>query len=168
MQATLTVQLLKPVDWRVLRRARLEALIDSPQAFTSSHATESRWAEVEWRRSFHAAKWIVAREAENVIGLARSVEEPERPATARHLESIWVAPAHRRRGVFRAQLHVLAEMERRAGVTELLLWVLEDNQGAERAYEALGFEPTGERQFLPTLGRFERRLALDIRRLLEF
>ena len=49
-----------------------------------------------------------------------------------------------------------------AGVTDLLLWVLEDNHDAQRAYEALGFEPTGERQFLPDLGRFERRLRLGI------
>jgi RimJ/RimL family protein N-acetyltransferase len=43
--------------------------------------------------------------------------------------------------------------------------VLEDNHGAQRAYETLGFEPTGERQFLPALGRFERRLSLGIRHL---
>jgi len=48
------------------------------------------------------------------------------------------------------------------GVTELMLWVLEDNYGAQRAYQALGFVPTGERQFLPALGRFERRLSLQL------
>ena len=47
------------------------------------------------------------------------------------------------------------------GVTELMLWVLEDNHDAQRAYQALGFEPTGERQFLPAFGQFERRLRLE-------
>ena len=63
-------------------------------------------------------------------------------------------------------LHALAKMDRRMGVTDLLLWVLEDNHEAQRAYEALGFEPTGERQFLPDFGRFERRMRLDTRELL--
>jgi RimJ/RimL family protein N-acetyltransferase len=43
-----------------------------------------------------------------------------------------------------------------------MLWVLEDNHEARGAYEALGFKPTGERQFLPDCGRFERRLRLAL------
>jgi ribosomal protein S18 acetylase RimI-like enzyme len=166
MELTLNLDLLTPADWRVLRAARLAALLDSPQAFTSSYARESVWGEFEWRRVFDAATCIVAVEAGKVIGLAKSVAEPWRPGM-RHLESIWVAPTHRRRGVFRALLNHLAEIDHRLGVTDLMLWVLEDNYGAQRAYEALGFEPTGERQFLPAFGRFERRLRLGTRRLLE-
>jgi hypothetical protein len=45
--------------------------------------------------------------------------------------------------------------------------VLEDNFDAQRAYDALGFKPTGERQFLPAVGRVERRLRLGIRLLLD-
>jgi ribosomal protein S18 acetylase RimI-like enzyme len=84
-----------------------------------------------------------------------------------HIESIWVAPTHRRRGVFRALLLELAEINRWLGVTDLMLWVLEDNHEAQRAYEALGFVPTGERQFLPDFRRFERRLSLQLRQLLD-
>ena len=162
----LQLQLLAPADWQVLRAARLEALSESPNAFTSSHIRERAWLEPEWRRLFESATWVIAREAENLIGLAKSVHEPRRPR-ARHLESIWVAPTHRRRGVFRALVHHIAEIDHEMGVTDLMLWVLEDNCNAQRAYEALGFEPTGERQFLPAFGRFERRLTSGIRRLLE-
>jgi GNAT superfamily N-acetyltransferase len=163
---TLSLHLLTPADWWLLRKARLEALLDSPQAFTSSYRQEVGWREAEWRRVVDAATWIVAREGGTVIGLARSIGEPDLPAT-RHVESVWVAPTHRRRGVFRALMHALAETERRMGVTQLMLWVIEDNHDARSAYDALGFEPTGERQFLPAFGRFERRLKLGIRRLLE-
>jgi GNAT superfamily N-acetyltransferase len=161
MESTLELQLLAPADWGVLRIARLAALRDSPHAFLSSHTRESDWGEAEWRCMFDAARWIVAREAGKVIGLARSVAEPWRP-WARHLESIWVAPTHRRCGVFRGLLSSLAETERGTGVTDLLLWVLEDNHDAQRAYEALGFEPTGEQQFLAVAGRFEWRMRLGI------
>jgi ribosomal protein S18 acetylase RimI-like enzyme len=96
-----------------------------------------------------------------VIGLAKSVNEPGRPST-RYVECAWVAPTHRRRGVLRALLHGLAEIDRQTGVTELVLWVLEDNHDAQRAFQALGFEPTGERQYLPAFGQCERRLRLEI------
>jgi ribosomal protein S18 acetylase RimI-like enzyme len=164
MESTLELDLMTPVDWRVLQSARLYALLDSPDAFTSSYAYESAWGQMEWQRVLDAATCIVAREAQRVIGLAKSVSEPGRPVT-RYVESAWVAPTHRRRGVLRALLHRLAEIDRQTGVTELMLWVLEDNHDAQRAYEALGFEFTGERQFLPAAGQFERRLRLGIRRL---
>jgi ribosomal protein S18 acetylase RimI-like enzyme len=161
LQTTLDLQLLTPLDWQLLREARLEALRESPHAFTSSHAHEWGWEEAQWQRMFDSASWIIAREAENVIGLARSVGESERPS-ARHVESIWVAPTHRRRGVLRDLLRALAELERQIGVTDLLLWVLEDNHVAQRAYDALGFKPTGERQFLSTVRKFELRLTCHI------
>jgi ribosomal protein S18 acetylase RimI-like enzyme len=166
IEATLQLQLLGPNDWQRLRAARLAAMLDSPRAFTSSYARESVWGELDWRRLFDAAIWIAACEAENVIGLARSVGEPGR-LTTRHIESVWVAPTHRRRGVCRTLLLALAEMARAMGAHDLLLWVLEDNHDAQRAYKALGFEPTGKQQFLKPFERFEQQLRLEIRRLLE-
>src|SRR5688500_4420006 len=163
MESRLDLHMLTPADWRVLRAARLLALHNSPHAFTATYAREAGWSEPEWRRLFDSATWIVARETQKVVGLARSVGEPEH--ATRHVESIWVAPTHRRRGVLRALLQALAEMERGMGVTDLLLWVLEDNYAAQRAYEALGFEPTGERQPLADFGRYERRLRLVLGRL---
>ena len=161
MESTLELDLRTPLNWRVLRAARLCALLDSPDAFASSYASESAWDEMEWQRVLHAATWIVAREAQNVVGLAKSVSVPGRPST-RYVESAWVAPTHRRRGVLRALLDRLAEIDRQMGVTELMLWVLEGNHDAQRAYQVLGFESTDDRQYLPDFGQFERRLRLEI------
>jgi ribosomal protein S18 acetylase RimI-like enzyme len=164
MIESLRLELLAPVDWRVLRAARLEALVDSPHAFMSSYAWESGWDELKWRRLFDASSWIIAREANAVIGLARTIAEPECPST-RHVESVWVAPTYRRRGVCHKLVEALAKIDRQMGVTDLLLWVLEDNHVAKRVYETLGFESTGERQFLSAFGQFERRLRLNIGQL---
>ena len=161
MASTLELDLLTPLDWRMLRAARLYALLDSPDAFTSSYADESAWSQLDWHRSLNAATWIVAREAQNVIGLAKIVSEPALPAS-RYVESAWVAPTHRRRGVLRTLLEGLAEISRRMGVTELMLWVLEDNYAADNAYRALGFEPTGDRQFLSDFGQYERQLRREL------
>ena len=167
MASTLELDLLSPLDWRMLRAARLYALLDSPDAFASSYADESAWSHLDWQRSLSAATWIVAREAHDVIGLAKSVSEPTLPAS-RYVESAWVAPTHRRRGVLRTLLDALAEMSHRMGVTELMLWVLEDYYAADRAFRALGFEATGDRQFLPAFGQFETRLRREISEARDF
>jgi ribosomal protein S18 acetylase RimI-like enzyme len=164
MIESLRLELLAPVDWRVLRAVRLEALADSPHAFMSSYALESGWDELKWRRLFDASSWLIAREANDVVGLARTIAEPGCPST-RHLESVWVAPTYRRRGVCHKLVEALAKIDRRMGVTDLLLWVLEDNYVAKRAYATLGFEPTGERQPMSPFGQFELRLRLNIRQL---
>ena len=162
MEPTLDLQVLTPEDWPLLKAARLDALKDSPHAFMSHYDVEWDRSEREWRRSNETATWIVARDTERAIGLARSVAEPTRTSVC-YLESIWVDPGHRRRGGFRALLHRLADFERHMGATELLLWVLEDNHTARHAYAAVGFRPTGERQLVPALGRFELQLRWPLR-----
>ena len=61
----------------------------------------------------------------------------------------------------------LADRERRMGATRLLLWVLDGNHDALRAYEALGFQPIGEPQFLRAFGRSEQRLGVQISCLIQ-
>src|SRR3954452_8964965 len=105
------IRLLGPADWRVLRGIRLRALIDSPEAFTSRYGRERRWNEHQWRQRFQAATWAVSIERGDVIGIAGLVaDHPEEPA---HVESIWVAPTHRNRGVSRSLLNRMIEIARR-------------------------------------------------------
>ena len=161
MHSGLDLQFLRPADWRTLRQVRLAALRDSPHAFTSRYAYERWWTEKEWRRTLKNSTWIIAHKAGEVAGLARSVREPGVPR-ARNLESIWVAPIYRHQGVCSDLVRALADRERRMGATQLLLWVLDGNHDALRAYEALGFKPKGEPQFLRAFGRWEQRLGVQI------
>lgn len=159
-RAVLDVRLLEPGDWHVLRTIRLRALAESPRAFTSQYRRESRWNEHQWRRRFDTAHWIVALDGHEVIGVAGLVDcHPEE----QHIESIWVAPTYRNRGVFRSLLTGVVEIARRTGLTDLRLWVLEDNRCARQVYERLGFEWTGERQPIrPRHWRRELRLRRAI------
>lgn len=145
----------------MLRSTRLRALHDSPHAFVSGLAVEVGWSEIQWRRLLAAATWVVAIESGLVIGIAGVFDGS--PCDGRHIESIWVAPTHRQRGVFRALLSTLVERERENGTHDLALWVLETNHDARLAYKRLGFESTGERQRLPgPADRYELRLRLAI------
>jgi len=160
-RAVLDVRPLGPGDWHVLQTIRLRALAESPHAFTSHYQRESQWNEQQWRRRFDAAHWIVAVEGGEVIGLASLMKC--HPEGLHHIESIWVAPTHRKRGVFRSLLDGLIEIARRAGLADLWLWVLEDNVDARSVYERLGFEWTGERQPIePGHWRTELRLRRAI------
>jgi ribosomal protein S18 acetylase RimI-like enzyme len=160
--AVLVTRILTPADWPVLRETRLRALRDSPHAYMSRYRSEMLWGERQWRARFDDAAWAVAVERFAVVGLAGLVGG--KPPEAHHIESMWVAPTHRRRGVSRILVNTMVDLGREAGLDHLMLWVLEDNITAWRAYARLGFVPTGERQPIDPGGRrFERRLRLDIR-----
>jgi GNAT superfamily N-acetyltransferase len=70
------------------------------------------------------------------------------------LQSVYVAQAHRRHGVFRA---LYAEVERRAGAREdvvgVRLYVERDNTHAQRTYTALGFAEDGYRMYTKPMRR---------------
>lgn len=152
------VEVLGGDDWRIVRDVRLRALEDSPAAFLAK--AETSWGEAEWRAVALEGAWIVARSEDQVIGVVRSVRVDDRPTDERHLESVWVDPLHRRRGVLRAILRNLAESE--PDVRTWMVWVLDGNDEAYAAYERMGFESTGEIQPLPNAPRrVEERLRLD-------
>jgi ribosomal protein S18 acetylase RimI-like enzyme len=159
-KAVLEIRLLTPADWRLLRDTRLRALMESPQAFTSDWRRERGLSEYQWRQWFDSAAWVVAVERDQVIGIVALVDVPPEGL---YVESIWVAPAHRQRGVFRTLLDAVMEMGRLMGLDELLLWVLEDNTVARQAYARLGFVDVDERQKIKSVGqRYERRLRLRL------
>ncbi len=59
------------------------------------------------------------------------------------LQSVYVLPAFRRRGVFRALVEHLEERARREGqVVGLRLYVERENRAAQAVYAALGLQPT--------------------------
>jgi len=75
------------------------------------------------------------------------------------LQSVYVAKAHRRRGVFRA---LYAEIERRAQaapcVVGVRLYVEKDNRRAQETYAALGMHEEHYRLFAKTLRADVRRI----------
>jgi ribosomal protein S18 acetylase RimI-like enzyme len=158
---SIDVRPLSAMEWPQLRMARLRALQESPEAFISEYERESGWSKREWLAMFESALWVVARNGGRIVGLARSSREAAQP-WQRHVESVWVEPHFRRRGITRRLIEGLIVGERGAGVSELVIWVIEGNDRARRAYERFGFKPTGERQPLPGGGRGEERLLLRI------
>jgi ribosomal protein S18 acetylase RimI-like enzyme len=142
-----------PADWKELRSVRLRALANAPKAFVSEHSREAGWLEEDWRSAIQQARWVVARTAHGVIGVARSSQDPESPER-RYIEAVWVAPEFRRLGVGRRLVCWLIDRERKSEIKEMLLWVIDSNVNAQGFYFRMGFRSTGRIQPLP--GREKR------------
>ena len=64
------------------------------------------------------------------------------------IQSVYVVPAHRRKGVYRAlYAHVLAIAKARDDVRGLRLYVERENSNAQRTYELLGMLDAGYRMY---------------------
>jgi GrpB-like predicted nucleotidyltransferase (UPF0157 family)/GNAT superfamily N-acetyltransferase len=155
-------------DAAILRRVRLAALTDVPDAFGSTRAqTEIRpegyWTERADRQSSgdHSVAYFAE---DNAVpcGLVGGFRSDEDAATA-SLVSMWVAPTHRRRGVGRLLVDAVVSWARQAGYKALELWVTESNVAANSLYAQAGFQPTGQLQPLPSNpALIERKYRLEL------
>lgn len=154
-----------PADWPRLRETRLRALQESPLAFARSFPEE----EVQ-PRSFWEARAtpnddranFAAIEDEEWCGMVGVVRDRDAPTLA-HLVGMWVAPAHRRRGVGRMLVRAVVDWTRGHGISDLELGVNEENEAAIRLYAEEGFVLTSERQPLasnPSVTEVTMRLVI--------
>jgi GNAT superfamily N-acetyltransferase len=142
----------RPADWEVLRELRLRALADAPDAFASTLKEEAASPEQVWRRRAEGGAGsvgFIACEDGAGIGMATVLPEADIPGRL-HLVGMWVHPRHRRRGVAKALVEQAVGWARDHRAREVVLWVVDTNIPARRLYERAGFQPTGDRQPLPS------------------
>ena len=151
------IRLLHAGDAAAFHALRLEALLDMPEAFVTSHEEEKDLplAEVARRiepRPGHAVIGAFDGGAlVGVVGLAR-----EAKLKTRHKAVVWgmaVAPPARGRGVARGLMRaVLALARETEGVAKLVLSVDAANVAAIALYESLGFVVFGREQDAVRIG----------------
>ena len=150
-------------DWHRLRRIRLRALEDAPDAFASTYEQHLSRSEADWRRDFDSIVAYVARvggdevgravDGEDVageedVGIVRGCRDSDRENSA-WLLSMWVDPKVRGAGAGDALVDRVIRWAREGGFEQLLLEVGDDNLHAQALYLRHGFVPTGERGTLP-------------------
>ena len=114
-----------------------------------------RWdpaaAEARMRRAIEAPgeTTVVALDGDGAVaGFARYGPDPDAPGRG-HIASVYVAPAHARRGVATALVRHALEALAADGWADVSLWVFEANAPARALYGSLGFAPDGRRRVEP-------------------
>ena len=135
-------------DWQALREIRLQALLDAPDAFASTHAREAAFGEDEWRqRASRDGSFIAFLPEVCPAGLGGGyLAAPE----VFELIGMFVRPQARGRGVGEALIDAVAGWARQQDASTVHLWVTETNKHARLLYERCGFTVTTERQPLPS------------------
>jgi ribosomal protein S18 acetylase RimI-like enzyme len=160
---TYVVRPLVEDDWAALRAVRMDALADSPSAFGSTLAREQAFTEQTWRaraRGSATTRLFVAWWAETAAGIAGVYDEGD---GSLQLVSVWVSPAHRRRGLARQLTSAALRFAAELGFEVIRLWVTEGNDAALSLYQGFGFTSTGNHQPLPSNPALdEHELALRL------
>jgi len=125
----------------VFRAIRLASLREAPYAFGSTYEAEVGASEDSWRRRLSDRTRFVAEVDGKVVGTVGA--GPGEFDGAAALTALWVDPGFRGRGVGSALVDVVVDWAREEGFNQLLLWVTEVNENAERLYERQGFARTG-------------------------
>jgi ribosomal protein S18 acetylase RimI-like enzyme len=134
------VRFLGPADWAVLRSARLEAVRNAPEAFVTTFLAEPMRPPEEWIEILRSSTWVAAWQDGELAGVACLAAEDDEGPTRRFVESVWVVPHRRRRGLVRRMLQQLQDRAAKEGATYLQLWVLATNETAADAYLKLKFD----------------------------
>ncbi len=115
--------------------------------------------EPVWRERLHQAEKIhlrawVATKGGETIGFATTGPSPDGdlPPGVHELSALYLIPSMWRRGIGSRLLAIAEESLKTAGVRELVLWVLEGNDGAKAFYEGQGWK-TDKRD--PSFREFE-------------
>jgi ribosomal protein S18 acetylase RimI-like enzyme len=146
-RSKVTLEILTPQRAIIFKDIRLRALQDTPTAFSSTYAQESRLSDAEWVA--RAAQWSNADAAAYLAmdggipcGIAAGFIDNDDPTRA-YLASMWVAAAYRRSGVGRRLVEAILSWASARRMRTLLLTVTSNNHAAIGFYERLGFMVTG-------------------------
>lgn len=138
-------------DADTLRYAMRDAVGTSPGSFLRTVADVDAEPPDYWANEIRSSKWAVAQHGGKVVGIAAGKRpnpkvDSEDPATARYIESVWIAPGLRRRRLGERLIKYLltAEYLDNHYIRQFLLWVYATNHPAMRLYEHIGFVPTQE------------------------
>ena len=159
-----TIERLGPKGWERVRRIRLRALADAPDAFGTTLAEDEARPLGEWRGRLEepeTATFLATADGEDVgLVTGRPFEGREGDAG---LFGMWVAPGFRGRGMGGGLVDAVVAWARAAGFARVLLEVADANAPAIRLYASRGFEPTGVTGSLPA----PRQHVLEHERALE-
>jgi ribosomal protein S18 acetylase RimI-like enzyme len=147
-------------DEPVLRTLRLQALTDSPNAFSSTYELELARTYEEWQRWLTISVTFLLEAGGEPRGLACGVPDSHDSSVV-HLMSMWVHPDLRGTGAAQALVASVKTSAAEAGAKQVRLEVVASNERAIRCYERAGFRATGRQSVLEKSGDLKIEMAWD-------
>jgi GNAT superfamily N-acetyltransferase len=146
------VRALAPDEWGRLKAIRLEALADSPLAYTTTLDEASRFPDSVWQErasgSAHGLEQItmIGVDGRKTVAMGVGLLRRNRRHSLVAIVSVYVSPEYRRSGTGGAVMRGIEAWARRNGADATSLWVVDDNERARVFYESLGYRATLDRQ----------------------
>jgi GNAT superfamily N-acetyltransferase len=151
-------------DEPILRRLRLAAMTDSPEAFGSTYEREAARTADDWARWIANGSTFLADSTAGVPnGLVAAIPDRVDPSVV-HLMAMWVDPTARGTGAAEALIAAVVSWASARGATTVRLHVEKQNARARRVYERNGFRATGREHpsTRPGMIEVEMVVALEI------
>lgn len=137
-------------DLDILRETILKSVTTSPGAFLATASQLEAEPPEYWENLLKSSTWAVVQRGNHTLGIAAAkppgkMDDYALQENACFIESVWINPSLRGKGVGERLVTYLIEQQRKtAGVQKFYLWVLEDNARAIRLYRRMDFKPTGQ------------------------
>lgn len=131
-------------DEAVLREMRLQALTDSPRAFSSTYEREVARTTEDWRRWLAPSATFLLEADGETRGLVCGVPDTHDSSVV-YLMAMWVHPDVRGTGAADLLVSRVKAWASEVGAKEVRLNVVEGNDRAKRCYERAGFRDRGRR-----------------------
>lgn len=151
---TLAIREIEPTDWPELKRVRLKALADSPDAFCSSYQDQVKFPDAEWQK--RACSWhedpdtgfFLVFDQSVCMGIAGVYRNSDQESIS-HAYSVWIEPDLRGTGLATRLMERLEDWSRSNGMPIMEADVTDMNPQAIAFYMKIGFKETGESDAYP-------------------
>lgn len=140
---TVRVREAGPDDWEALKKIRLEALFDTPEAFGSTFEVSRTWSDDQWRQMVQNRPNFLAELDGEVVGMVAGGRSERLPGTG-WMYGMFVTPNQRGTGTAEMLVDAVSDWARAQGFRELYLHVGDSVPRARAFYEKVGFRPSGD------------------------
>ena len=148
-------------DEAVLRGLRMEALTDSPSAFSTTLEREMARTPEDWRKWMSPGVTFLLEAGGEARGLVNGSRDPE-DASVVLLRAMWVQPEMRGTGAAAALVESVKSWAKEIGAREMRLDVVEKNLRARGCYERAGFRATGRQGVVEKSGDVEIEMVCGL------
>jgi ribosomal protein S18 acetylase RimI-like enzyme len=153
---SVSIRLIQPKDWPIVRDVILKMYTDAPYAIGGSLAEEEARTMQEWQQyagkladTTHACGYL-AEDAHGACGFVEGdADYPLLPPGAVAVFRLWVTPRQRGTGLGRKLMDAVTEWAASWGADQVTLGVKETNVNVLKFYEHLGYQDIGVRVQMP-------------------